>query len=191
MDRALQSGEAGLARLLARLDPEPDRAGREYEELRRRLIKFFDWRGAYPPDECADVTLDRLAVKFAENVEIVDLHRYVHGIARMVLMERHRKPSFAPLDQAPEQAVGPHVVPGEDDLMRDCFERCLAELPPDSRSTVLTYYEHRGQTKIDSRRRLAGSLGVTDNALRSRVQRLRDRLEACTMKCVTTGEGRR
>ena len=32
---------------LAKLAPDPEIAGGEYEELRRRLIKFFQWRGAF------------------------------------------------------------------------------------------------------------------------------------------------
>src|SRR4030095_8986131 len=50
-----------LRLLLARLDPDPDRAGAAYEALRRALVKFFDWRGARVPEEGADETLDRLA----------------------------------------------------------------------------------------------------------------------------------
>jgi hypothetical protein len=58
-DRSITA--AALARLLARLDPDAERAPLEFERLRRALIRFFDWRGAWPPDECADETLDRLA----------------------------------------------------------------------------------------------------------------------------------
>src|SRR4249919_1835401 len=55
-----------FAGLLARLDPDPDRAAAEYERLRRALGKFFDWRGHPAPDECADETLDRLARKLGD-----------------------------------------------------------------------------------------------------------------------------
>src|SRR5699024_6433909 len=44
----------GFARLLGRLHSDPDIAAQEYERLRRTLVKFFDWRGAWPPEECAD-----------------------------------------------------------------------------------------------------------------------------------------
>ncbi|MGH9330319.1 MAG: RNA polymerase sigma factor, partial [Vicinamibacterales bacterium] len=56
------TASAGFARLLERLDPDPDRAAAAYERLRAALEKFFDWHGAWPPEECADETLDRLAV---------------------------------------------------------------------------------------------------------------------------------
>ena len=91
------SPETDLARLLARLGPDEDRAGREYERLRRSLIRFFDWRGAWPSDECADETIDRLARKLQDTV-VEDVCGYAHGIARMVLLEWQRKPARVPID---------------------------------------------------------------------------------------------
>ena len=52
-----------------------------------------------------------------------------------------------------------------------------------SRSLVLAYYEGERGAKIANRRRLAEALGLSDNALRSRVQRLRDRLQTCIERC--------
>ena len=50
-----------LERLLARLDADADRAAEAYEVLRQTLTRFFDWRGAHFPDECADEAINRLA----------------------------------------------------------------------------------------------------------------------------------
>ncbi len=50
-------------------------------------------------------------------------------------------------------------------------------------SLVLGFYEGERRAKMANRRRLAESLGLSDNALRSRVQRLRDRLQACIERC--------
>ncbi|HEV8367877.1 MAG TPA: hypothetical protein VGQ39_08000 [Pyrinomonadaceae bacterium] len=55
--------EAGLTtdtftRLLQRLDPDREQAGEKYEELRRTLIRFFEWRGAPYPEEHADENLE-------------------------------------------------------------------------------------------------------------------------------------
>ena len=66
--------EGGFARLLSALDPDPDRAGRAYEHLRRALIRFFECRNAHPADECADITLDRLERKLAKAAPILDAH---------------------------------------------------------------------------------------------------------------------
>ncbi len=182
-DRSITA--AGLARLLARLDPDAGRAGLEYEKLRRSLVKFFDWRGAWPPDECADVSLDRLARKLEEETVVQDVRTYAHGIARLVLLERLRLPVFSQIDETHDLAgVSPARADDEGELLRDCFDRCLAAIPAEGRSIVVRYYESERQAKISNRRRLADTLGVSENALRSRVQRLRDRLEHCVQACV-------
>jgi DNA-directed RNA polymerase specialized sigma24 family protein len=67
----------------------------------------------------------------------------------------------------------------------NCFDRCLAELPADSQSLMLQYYQGERSEKIANRRRLATALALSENALRSRVQRLRDRLEDCVQACVS------
>lgn len=172
----------GFARLLATLHADSEQAAQEYERLRRALVKFFDWRGVSPPDECADEALDRLAHKLQET-EVRDVRKYAYGIARLVVLERRRVPAFSPLDDLP-YAAAPTVAPNEDSHgLEDCFERCLGELPEESRSLLLRYYEGERSAKISNRRRLATMLGLTENALRSRVQRLRDRLEECVHAC--------
>ena len=67
--------EAGLTtdtftRLLNSLDEDRERAGEKYEELRRTLIRFFEWRGAPFPEEHADEALNRVARRLGEGVEI-------------------------------------------------------------------------------------------------------------------------
>jgi DNA-directed RNA polymerase specialized sigma24 family protein len=181
------SSETDLARLLARLGPDEDRAGREYERLRRTLIRFFDWRGAWPSDECADETIDRLARKLQDTV-VDDVCAYAHGIARMVLLEWQRKPALAPIDVAEHPQAMPEVAVDAEGL-QECFEQCLAELPAESRALILDYYQGERAAKIANRQRMAAELKVSDNALRSRVQRVRDRLEQCVRGCTakTTG----
>lgn len=174
-----------LARLLARLHPDPEQAGHEYERLRRVLVKFFDWRGAAAPEECADQALDRLARKLDETT-VEDLRSYVHGIARFVLLERQRGPVFSPIEGNPKVISIPAAPPSDGaDRLQDCFDRCLAGIPEEGRSLVVRYYEGERHAKISNRRRLAEGLGVSENALRSRVQRLRDRLEQCVQTCVS------
>jgi DNA-directed RNA polymerase specialized sigma24 family protein len=172
----------GLARLLARLHPDTERAALEYERLRRTLVRFFDWRGGWPPDECADEAIDRLARRLQDDTPVEDVRNYAHGIARMVLLERRRAPTLASLDADVPIAAPP---PSDDDQepVHECLERCLNELPGDGRALILDYYQGERSVKIANRRRLADALGLSENALRSRVQRLRNRLEACMDGC--------
>ena len=85
------SAEA-LARFLAGLDPDSDRAGEKYESLRLTLMKFFDWRGAHFPEELADETINRVIRKIDEGETIRDLPTYCHGVARLVLLEKLKGP---------------------------------------------------------------------------------------------------
>jgi DNA-directed RNA polymerase specialized sigma24 family protein len=178
----------GFARLLERLHPDPDEAAQEYERLRRALLKFFDWRGIQAPDECSDVVLDRLAAKLTNTV-VLDVRKYAYGIARLVALERQRGPAFTPIETIPERSVVPDAPADEQSDMHDCFERCLAELSDENRSLLLRYYEGERAMKIANRRLIATMLRLTENALRSRVQRLRDRLEQCVRSCPAIAMG--
>ena len=183
--------DAAFRLLLARLGDDPERAGAEFERIRRALTKFFDWRGASWPEECADETLDRLARKIAEGVTVLDVPGFAHGIARLVLRENFRSDARrAVLDFEPS-ADSPTEPEGNEKLTRH-LDLCLDKLPRDGRKLVLAYYsEAGGRDKIEARQRLARGLRLTDNALRSRVQRLRDRLEDCVRGAAVFGSGSR
>ena len=185
-ERRLSS--TGFSRLLARLGSNSDEAAAQYERLRATLEKFFDWHGAWPPEECADETLDRLTRKLESEIEIVDVRSYALGIARLVLLEWQRRPATLSSADLPEIAdlSAPVSRDLEDEPLRTCFDRCLAALPADSRTLVLEYYVAERRAKIDNRRRLAQTFGVSESALRNRVQRVRDRLERCVHTCTTT-----
>jgi DNA-directed RNA polymerase specialized sigma24 family protein len=177
----------GFSRLLARLGADSEEAAAQYERLRAALEKFFDWHGAWPPEECADETLDRLVRKLESEIEIVDVRRYALGIARLVLLEWQRRPATLSSAGRPEtaQSTASVSMDYEDEPLHACFDRCLAALPADSRTLVLEYYAAERRAKIDNRRRLAQAVGVSESALRNRVQRVRDRLERCVHRCTS------
>lgn len=183
--RGLTAG--AFAALLTRLGPDAERAGSAYEHLRRALVSFFAWRGATTPDECADETLDRLATRLDEGVAVEDLARFAHGIARLVLLEHWRRPGARgvpvhDLGESRQATAGAE----EDDALRECLNRCLGELAPDSRSLILEYYVADGRHRIETRKRMAQALGVSESALRNRAQRVRDQIEGCVGRCLAT-----
>jgi len=51
--------------LLALLGPDRDRAVEVYLEIRRNLVRLFEWRGCSTPDEYADEAINRCARKIA------------------------------------------------------------------------------------------------------------------------------
>ncbi len=178
-DRSLTAG--GLARLLARLDADAERAAIGYERLHRALVQFFDWRGASSPEDCADEALDRLARRLEEDVEIKSVRGYALGIARLVLLERQRAPATSGLEGI---AANTDQQVDEEDRLRACFDKCLEAMASEERAVVMSYYEGERGDRILNRRRLAGTLGLSENALRIRVRRLRNRLEDCVQSCV-------
>ena len=179
------TGEA-LSRFLLCLDADPDEAGRKYEAIHQKLVKIFDWRGARFPEECADETINRVVRKLESGEEIQDIPSYCQGVARLVFLEtlkkaEQRQVSLEELTFAP---VAP-VVSEDDSRQRTCFLRCLNELPAESRELILSYYQDERRLKIDNRQAMADQLGIPLSALRSRVQRIRNKIEQCITNCLT------
>lgn len=174
---------------LARLDPDSLQAADKYEELRLKLTKFFVWRGCpeSQADPLADETLDRVAAKLAQGVEIQSLKAFACETGRYVWLEYRRKykeDNFG--DDTPEIAVEPQL-PDDPDLRIACLRSCLVEITNDEndRVLILGYYDTENVEKIkDQRKSLAEKLGLTANTLKVKASRLRDRLEKCINECV-------
>lgn len=177
--------EEAFARLLACLAPDQEAAGERYRKLHLKLVKFFDWHGAHFPEECADETLNRAARKIDAGEAIHDLPSYCYGIARLVLLEtlRHPEHKKVSLDELASVAAIETRDEG-DDARRLCFAGCLNELEAENRRLILAYYRDEKRDKIDNRLALAEELGIPLNALRSRAQRLRNKLEECVRRCL-------
>lgn len=180
MNRHWELTPASFDRLLLALDPDRERAAEEYEKLRFKLTKFFEWRGCLTPDEYADRTIDRLARRIDAGEQIGQVYSYCCAIARLLLLEAQRQ-------DHKEAAALKHLssllksAPDADEaaIPAEIFERCLERLPPESRALVLAYYQEEKQAKIERRRQLADRLGIPLNALRLRAHRIRVRLQEC------------
>ena len=175
--------------LLSRLDSDSSQAADKYEELRLKLTKFFIWRGCpeSQADTLADETLDRVAAKLAQGVEIQSLRAYACETGRYVWLEYRRKykeDNFG--EDTPEIAVEPQF-PEDPDLRIACLRSCLVEITNDEndRALILGYYDTENVEKIKNQRKsLAEKLGLTANTLKVKASRLRDRLEKCINECV-------
>lgn len=187
MARALLTRES-FETLLAFLDEDRNRAGEKYQEIRSRLVKLFECRGVASAEDAADETMDRVARRLAEGEQIraANPAAYFHGVARNVLREhwaaRDRLAAARPL---PDELAEPQQPDEEADRRLACLERCLAELPPETRSLIVAYYRRREGSKAEARVALAARLGVSPNALWIRAHRIRTRLEECVRKCLS------
>ena len=186
-ERERELTSKAFTKLLAKLSADPDIAGSEYEELRRRLIKFFEWRGAFFPEDLADETLNRTARKIDEGAEIEkNVIALALGVARFVFLEASKHPDNkrTALEELIPVAAPPENRGDDDDLWVACLRECLRRLPEENRLLIIEYYQEEGRAKIEDRKALAEKLGISLNALFSRAKRIRDKLEQCVTQCV-------
>lgn len=172
--------------LLNRLDPNPAAAAEKYEQLRRALRKLFAWKGDLDPDAGADETLDRLARRLERGEPIADVPSFARGVARLVRLERQRQPMMVDMEATREPAAPARQ---DDGPWAECLEGCLDALPQDERDLILAYYVGQGASRIAARATMAQAMGLSDNALRHRAQRLRDRLRSCAEACAEARTG--
>ena len=182
-------------KLLASLDPERERAGEKYEQIRGGLVCFFEWRGCRSPEDHADETLNRVARKLGEGQAVSDPFTYVYGVARMLLLEIYKgrareRAALSDLASSAQTAPPDAEEQAKAELRLDCLRRCLGRLPREGRDFITAYYQGEKRAKIDNRKRLAEKLCIPLNALRLRARRLRATLEECVDGCVEGGPGR-
>jgi DNA-directed RNA polymerase specialized sigma24 family protein len=192
MERLQGLTPEGFDALLGQLDPNRDRAGLLYETIRRKLVRLFEWRGCGSPEDLADETINRVARRLAEGVELrsSDPYGYFCGVAHLVYKEVLRRSSrenrlLAEGGGWPAPSFDDGAEPSDGRL--DGLRRCLEQLAPDQRDLVLRYYQGKndpgkspaGDNNIRNRQTLAGEVGIPMNALRIRVHRIRRKLETC------------
>jgi len=172
-------------RFLRILDPDRERAGERYERIRRKLVKYFQWRECPFPEDYADEVLRRMIGKIEQGEEIQNPSTYCYGVARLVLLESHkdRARERAMVDELkrPEPMPEPEIEPR---AALGCLDLCLRALPSESSQLILRYYENDRGAKIERRQRLAEELSIPLNALRIRALRIREKLEQCIQSCV-------
>ena len=177
--------------LLAALGPDREAASREYEEIRRRLILFFDWRESPAPEVQADETLDRIAKKLQAGEVVENVNAYARAVARHVLQEAERRRSRerAALDEVGRSA---EVVAAPDDtnVRLPCLRLCIARLEPKDRALIRAYYQGRGRVYMGERRALAERLGLSYSGLKMRALRIRLQIEDCLRTCLADGKVR-
>jgi DNA-directed RNA polymerase specialized sigma24 family protein len=178
-------------RLLNWLKEGEKSEGENYLELRRRLIAYFDRRNCAAPDELTDETLNRVARRLEEEgvINSETPAKYCYTVARFVFMEylRETQKHNDAFDEMRRQKMGLDSIAFEVDDRREtllnCLDRCTSELTSANRDLITKYYIGKERVKIESRRALAQTLGVTMNALSIRACRIREKLEACLRQC--------
>jgi RNA polymerase sigma factor (sigma-70 family) len=187
---------SGYEMLLVRLDQNRVKAECDFLEIRRKLIKIFECRRCFDPSACADDAISRVARRLTEGEEIANIKSYIVGVARLIALEEHRSRRTSNIDDLETGVELADPANQETELIErtlkerllGCLRRCLDELPPESRDLALSYYES-DKDQIARRKNLAKRLGVSEETLRKRAQRLREKLESCVTKCLDPSLG--
>jgi RNA polymerase sigma factor (sigma-70 family) len=169
-------------RLLDWLNPDHEQAAQMYEEIRNRLIRWFELRECNDGEALADEIFNRLARKLPHIIAdyVGDPIPYFYGIARLLLQEYQRRPVFVPL--FPHAALTEEKPEEERGIA--CLHRCLNRLKAEERELLLRYYQAGDyNTGSAARQKLAEELGITNKSLRLRVYRIRARLLECARNC--------
>jgi DNA-directed RNA polymerase specialized sigma24 family protein len=190
--KSLNLEPEAFQRLLSWLDRGHESSGQQYLEMRDRLVAYFDRKNCVAPDELADETLDRVARRLEEEgvIEIDSPAHYCYITARFVFMEHLREGKRT--EQAVEQIQRGHdydralkaEAAAEKELRHRCLDTCLDQLEDGHHQIITRYYVGRERAKVDNRRALAQSLGITINALSIRACRIRGKLEKCARECL-------
>jgi DNA-directed RNA polymerase specialized sigma24 family protein len=190
---------AAFHRLLNWLNEENDdndSGGEKYEEMRQKLISYFDRRNCRSPEDLADETLNRVALKLDEKRSITNVTpaQFCFIKARQVLHEYWRRPDLKeialedmPITDPPDRhsslTANPDDEQDEQEKRMRCLEHCLQNLKRQDHDLIIKYYYGEERVKIDNRQKLANELGISSKALVVRALRIRKRLEECVERC--------
>jgi DNA-directed RNA polymerase specialized sigma24 family protein len=191
--------QRGFQGLLDWLDEDADSAGQRYMEMRHRMVLYFDRKNCISPDELADETLNRVARRLEEEGAITSdaPAQYCYIVARFVLLESLRNQQrHEPLNEglwlhSTTGVVGMSEASEEQqekESRLSCLEKCIGILEAGDRELIVGYYHGEQRAKINNRKAMAATLGISINALSIRACRIRDKLEACARKCLSADE---
>ncbi len=188
MPQKLDPPREGFDDLLAWLNPNHELATAIYVDLRHSLIRIFSWNGCADPPGMTDEVFDRVINKlpklkttFEGNPKL-----YFYGVANNLVKEYRKHVKQYSSIESIEPAVDPPQEADEEDTYRreECLSSCLRKLTEEKRALILSYYSREKQAKIIHRAKMARDLGISVEALRVRMLRIRGILEECIEQCL-------
>jgi DNA-directed RNA polymerase specialized sigma24 family protein len=180
--------QAAFDGFLATLDRDRDKAGEKYEDIRFKLLKYFQWCGSDVPDIDVDETINRVTRRLDEGQDIYNVTGYIYGVAKLVNAESLRRRNR--MRMVEEALIEPPFLSPEVETTNyhECLERCLKSLSSEDREIIIEYHRYKKTEKINCRKQLAARLGISLNTLRVKMHRQRMNLEACVQKCLARYE---
>jgi DNA-directed RNA polymerase specialized sigma24 family protein len=176
-DHRVRSSNMGAwDRFLTLFNPDRDLAAVEYEKVRQTLLTFFRSRGCWDPEQCADETVDRTMRHIDEVRRLIP---FMRGVARRVASEVLRTRQNQLGANELNRLVSTRVYSDEKvtrERHLECLDRCLQLLAPADREFILAYHGHEKAEKIEIKKCMAKSFGISREGLRVRAFRLRREL---------------
>jgi DNA-directed RNA polymerase specialized sigma24 family protein len=166
--------------LLEALGETREDAGIAYREIHERLTRFFRLNNGSDPQALADEVMDRLAKRTANEPKekIASPRAFALGIARHILQEDQRRQTRETRVAREWDAFSGAAENDQEQLLK-ALEECMSRMSEDKRELLLAYYSWHEGRKIGHHRGMADRLGLTMNALRNRIMRVRNELDTC------------
>jgi DNA-directed RNA polymerase specialized sigma24 family protein len=169
-------GQTVFTKLFQLLEPDAQSIEEGFQRCRYKLFKFFAWRHCEDPDNLADETISRLLKNVRAGQEILadNPYSYVYAIASNLFKEylRAKKKGgvLVDIDEVRETPVAA--------VVDDCQKQCLEQLSQEKRELLARYY-----LDDDERDAIAQEQGLSLNALRLQVHRIKHGLRRCREDC--------
>jgi DNA-directed RNA polymerase specialized sigma24 family protein len=192
MNKTDQISKEDFEALLNWFSTNKEEAGKEYEQIRDRLVNFFCFKGCADSQNLADETINRVTLKLTK-LNLTQTENKIsifYGFAQNVYHEYRRqvsKQEIQLITELPLANLQTENNQTEDSQFR-CLDLCLKKLSASERKLILTYYSKEKNEKINLRKKIASSYGITLNALHVRVYRLKDKLRNCLEECENKSE---
>jgi RNA polymerase sigma factor (sigma-70 family) len=167
---------------LSRLEPELRDSEQRYKRVRQKMIKFFEWRRCEDSYSLADETITRILKNVREGEEIRSLnpYSYVYAIAMNIFREYLReKKKQNEIRSTTQELLSEQDLSIWPEDIQDCREACLNSLSSKDRRLITLYYRNAYDKEV-----LARELGMSYNALRVQVYRIKKELRACYKDCL-------
>ena len=183
--------QTNFDKLLKWIGTSENDAAREYEHIRRVLIKIFLTRGFSNAEDLADATIDRVASKISEIEDgyTGEKIHYFLSVARFIQQEFLRKKEIqigkSDLVRIELQTFVVSDINEEySNYEKKCLKECFFKLKNKKQKLILNYYDTFAGEKSAHHSNLASEQSVTTQALRNKVYRIKLELAECVKKCL-------
>jgi DNA-directed RNA polymerase specialized sigma24 family protein len=140
----------------------------QYRGLYTKLHRFFEWNRCALPADLAQDTIVRGLKRLSDGQQDYahNPYGYYFGIASNILREERKRPRLeaVPVEECAPAGVAPDAV-----QWRILLRECLSQLAAADRDLIVAY-------TLEGPEKTAKRFGITPNAVRIRVSRIRSRI---------------